>query len=220
MFKQLVVLMNFILCALLLSGCEEQKRKLNSSLDTIYKELAPFEELIEPKEFNPDYRFEFDACSLKINGQEFHLNDPLGKWVLVLGSYSKKKGRRYYWDDLGFRLTVADPDIVTSPDGALKFQFSKDSTDDYILEKMEFVDRTEKDFQGAVSVQGILIDKNLDYKVLNRQRREKGLETFGVGNISRFGVGYRCDGMTTTFKFDYNRSIEPYPSVITYFSVH
>jgi hypothetical protein len=219
MFKQLVVLMNFILCALLLSGCEEQKRKLNSSLDTIYKELAPLEELVEPKEFNPDYRFEFNACSLKMNGQEFHLNDPLEKWISVLGDYSKNKWGRYYWDDLGIIISPAKPEDPLD-EGSIRFQFSQDAKDDFILNRMEFVDRTEKDFQGAISVQGILIDKNLDYKVLNRQRREKGLETFGVGNISRFGVGYRCDGMTTTFKFDYNRSIEPYPSVITYFSVH
>jgi len=210
-----------ILCVFifLLTGCEEQGRKLNSSLDTIYKELAPIEDLVEPKEFNPDYRFEFDDCSLKINGKDFHLNDPLEKWVSIFGGYDKTKWGRYYWDDIGIIISPAKPEDPLD-EGSIRFQFSKDSTDDYILEKMEFVDRTEKDFQGAISVQGILIDKTLDYKVLNRQRREKGLETFGVGKISRFGVGYRCDGMTTTFKFDYNRSIEPYPSVITYFSVH
>jgi hypothetical protein len=203
-----------------LTGCEEQKRKLNSSLDTIYKELAPIEELVEPKEFNPDYRFEFDACSLKINGQEFHLNDPLEKWVLVLGDYSKKNWRRYYWDDLGFRLTVADPDIVTSPGGALKFQFSQDAKDDFILNRMEFVDRTEKDFQGAILMNGILLDRDMDYKVFNRQLRENGDGAFKADYSGDFHKYYKCEDGGRTYSFSFNGSIEPYPSVLTYFSVH
>jgi hypothetical protein len=219
MFKQLVVFTNFILCALLLSGCEEQKSKLNSSLDTIYKELAPLEELVEPKEFNLDYSFEFDACSLRINGADFDLDSTLDKWVALLGEYNKTKWGRYYWDDLGIIVSPLDLDDPAAG-GGVKFQFSQDATDNHILKKMSFVNRTASDFVGAISMNGILLDRNMDYKVFNRQLRENGDGAFKASYSGDFHKYYKCEDGGRTYSFSFNGSIEPYPSVITYFSVH
>jgi hypothetical protein len=178
------------------------------------------------KVLNPEHRVVIEDCSISYNERPLRLGSDIQEWVAVLGPYdrlAKIASDVYVWDELALSVyTETDRTRVVQ----MNFYFTYDSpfeqTDQerYEQEKdpirKEFAlavmhSKPRQLFEGAIAVDGVLIDRQIDIKAINRERaevvRQRGgllsspdMRYFGKSYVpSEYAFERRCHGLSYVY---------------------
>ena len=141
------------------------------------------------KVLNNKHQFIIHVCDIRYNGTSLTLGDPVADWVRVLGPYDRKvrlANDIYVWDKIGLQVFSRwDKARVLSID----FMFEhKESVYEHALrlresqkDKKYLADmvsaRPKQYFHNALKLDGVLIDKNINFEDINDARIRYARET-------------------------------------------